>query len=89
MVDDIIPVMNKILSYDVVFTKEPEGGYTAVVPSLPGCVTFGKDLREVKKMVRDAIKLYLESLQEHKEGIPMNEKSFVESIDLELPTVHA
>ena len=38
------------LNYTVIFQKEPEGGYTAIVPSLPGCVTYGKDLEETKKM---------------------------------------
>ncbi len=52
---------SKILDYTVIFQKEPEGGYTAIVPELPGCVTYGKDLEEAKKMVKEAIELYLEA----------------------------
>lgn len=78
----------QVLKYTVIYTEEPEGGFTVVVPSLPGCVTYGKDLNEARKMIKDAIKLYLESLQKHKEPIPSKE-SFVGTIDLELPMVHA
>lgn len=63
----------KDLNYSVIFQKEPEGGYTVLVPSLPGCVTYGKTLEEAKKMAKEAIELYLESVKEHDEGLP-NEK---------------
>lgn len=64
------------LNYTVVFQKEPEGGYTAIVPSLVGCVTYDKDLEEAKKMVKEAIELYLECLREHNEDIPNQEEVF-------------
>jgi len=46
-------------------TEEPEGWYTVTVPMLPGCVTFGKNLGEAKRMAREAIELYIESLVAH------------------------
>jgi len=64
------------LNYTVVFQKEPEGGYTATVPVLPGCVTYGKDLEEAKKMAKEAIELYLESLKKHNEDIPSQQEVF-------------
>ncbi len=64
------------MNYTVIYQKEPEGGYTVIVPSLAGCVTYGKDLEEAKKMAREAIELYLESLKEHKEDIPYQEEVF-------------
>lgn len=78
-----------ILKYSVIYTPEPEGGFTVTVPSLPGCVTYGKDLNEAKKMAEDAINLYLESLQKHNEPIPQEENSFIGSINLEFPHPHA
>lgn len=63
-------------SYTAIFQKEPEGGYTVIVPSLPGCVTYGKNLEEAKKMAKEAIELYLESLKEHNENIPQQEEVF-------------
>jgi len=58
------------LSYRVLLRKEAEGGFTVTVPSLPGCVTFGKTLEESMSMAREAIELYIESLLAHGEEIP-------------------
>lgn len=63
-------------NYSVIFQKEPEGGYTVLVPSLPGCVTYGRTLEEAKKMAQEAIELYLESVKEHKEELPNQEEIF-------------
>lgn len=78
-------IKTRILKYTVIYTEEPEGGFTVIVPSLPGCVTYGKDLKEASEMVKEAINLYLESLKAHKEVIPMENKFFIGSIDLEFP----
>lgn len=43
-----------------VFEPSDEGGYTAYVPSLPGCLSEGDTLDEARENVRDAIALYLE-----------------------------
>ena len=59
----------KTVYYNIIFKPEPEGGFTVVVPSLPGCVTYGKDLEEAKGMAVDAIGGYLESLKKHGESI--------------------
>jgi len=72
----------KILNYTVVFQKEKEGGYTVFVPMLPGCVSYGKNLEVAKKMIKDAIKLYLESLIAHNEEIP-EENAFYSQINID------
>lgn len=82
-------IKKKLLKYTVIYTEEPEGGFTVTVPSLPGCVTYGKDLKEASEMAKEAIKLYLDSLKAHKESIPAGSKSFIGSIDLESPFTHA
>ncbi|MCK5044292.1 type II toxin-antitoxin system HicB family antitoxin [Candidatus Parcubacteria bacterium] len=74
--------MKKIFRYNVIFRPEPEGGFTVIVPSLSGCVTYGKDLGEAKKMATDAIKGYIISLKKHKEPIPTDEESFFTSIEI-------
>lgn len=58
------------LVYRIFLHKEPEGGFTVTVPSLPGCITYGETLEEAKQMAREAIELYIESLREHGEDIP-------------------
>ena len=63
----------KVLNYRILLRKEPEGGYTVIVPSLAGCVTYGRDIDDAIKMAKEAIALYLESLKAHGEPIPTEE----------------
>lgn len=53
--------------YNIMLRPEPEGGYTALVPALPGCVTYGRTVDEAREMVKDAISGYIASLRKHKE----------------------
>lgn len=39
--------------------KAPETGYWAEVPALPGCVTQGETLDEVRAMIQDAVNGWL------------------------------
>ncbi len=64
----------KTLSYRITLRKEPEGGYTVLVPALPGCVTCGKTVEEAIEMARDAITGYVESLIEDSEAVPTDEE---------------
>jgi predicted RNase H-like HicB family nuclease len=66
----------KVRTYRVWLTKEPEGGYTVTVPSLPGCITFGATVDEAVAMAREAIDLYIESLEAHGEVVPTEEATF-------------
>jgi len=79
----------KRLSYNVIFRPEPEGGFTVIVPSLPGCITYGKNLQEAKEMVVDAIKGYVMSLKKHKESIPNDKENFFSSVDIKGISVYA
>jgi antitoxin HicB len=67
----------KHLNYRILLRKEPEGGYTVVVPTLPGCVTFGETVDEAIAMAREAIELCIEDLLEKGEDIP-NEEGLLE-----------
>ncbi|MCR4405958.1 MAG: type II toxin-antitoxin system HicB family antitoxin [Anaerolineae bacterium] len=62
-----------VLNYRILLRKEPEGGYTVTVPSLPGCITYGDTIEEAIEMAKEAIELYIESLKEHGEEIPTEE----------------
>ena len=57
--------IQQMISYRILLKKEPEGGYTVTVPSLTGCVTYGKSIEEAIEMAKEAIELYLESLKSH------------------------
>lgn len=56
--------------YQVVLTPEEEGGYSVSVPELPGCTSQGGTREEALEMIREAIELYLESLEAHGDPIP-------------------
>lgn len=64
-----------LLSYRILLREEPEGSYTVTVPALPGCITFGEDIKEAIAMAKEAIELYLESLVAHSEPIPTEENT--------------
>ena len=59
--------------FNLVLRPEPEGGFTAIVPVLPGCVTYGRTLCEAKSMAKDAISAYIESLKKRNSPIPAGE----------------
>ncbi len=58
-----------IASYTVHFIPAEEGGYTVEVPALEGCATEGDTFEEAEQNAREAISLYLESLQHR--GLPL------------------
>ena len=74
--------MLKNLHYNLIIRPESEGGFTVLVPALPGCVTYGKNLEEAREMAKDAISAYLKSVKKHKGDIQHDEKSLVTSIDV-------
>jgi len=49
------------------------GGYTVTVPLLPGCISEGDTKEEALTNIREAIELYVESLQADWEPIPSEE----------------
>jgi antitoxin HicB len=60
-------------TYTVILEPDPEaGGYTVLVPALPGCVTEGTTPEEALANAREAISLTLEDLAAHGEPIPLD-----------------
>ena len=49
--------------YKAIFDPQEEGGYTVTVPALPGCISEGDTYEEALANIKEAIDLYLESLQ--------------------------
>lgn len=44
----------------IILEKSEEGGFTAYVPSLPGCISEGNTEEEAIKNIQEAVELYLE-----------------------------
>lgn len=61
-------------SYTVIYEADPDGGFVASVPALPGCYSQGDTLADTKKNIVEAIKLYLETLQDDDVTLPIEHK---------------
>jgi len=73
------------LQYRILLRKEPEGGYTVIVPSLPGCVTYGETVDEAIAMAREAIELYIEGMLARGEEVPTEEGLLEYTLTVEVP----
>ena len=72
------------LKYRVIIKKDPEEGvYIASVPTLPGCNTFGKSVEEAVEMAKEAIEVYIETLQDLGKEIPTEEGTFEYTVVVE------
>ena len=58
------------MKYRVLLEQDEDGIYVAQVPALPGCISQGKTRDEVLQNIREAIELYIESLEAHNEPVP-------------------
>ena len=52
------------MKLQVVLEPSDEGGFTASVPSLPGCISEGDTRDEALRNIREAIELYLEPIDD-------------------------
>ena len=58
------------MKYRIVLEQDEDGVFLAECPSLPGCISQGKNRDEALKNIKDAIQGYIESLRKHNEPIP-------------------
>lgn len=58
------------MKLQIILEPSEDGGYTAVVPSLPGCISEGDTKEEAIKNIREAIELYLEPIEDDNEYNP-------------------
>lgn len=58
------------MKYRVLIDQDEDGAFVAEVPSLPGCVSQGSTREEALTGIREAIALYVESLEAHGEPVP-------------------
>jgi predicted RNase H-like HicB family nuclease len=48
----------------VLVHSDPDGGYWAEVPAIPGCMTQGETMAELRANLREAVSACMEILQE-------------------------
>jgi antitoxin HicB len=70
MVGDYRRVGNVMYRVPLVFTPQPEGGYTVTSPVLPELLTEGDTLEEAYANVRDAFEAVVELYGEHGRPLP-------------------
>ncbi len=58
------------MKYRVLIEQDEDGVYVAEAPTLPGCISQGETREEAIENVREAIAVYLESLEAHHEPVP-------------------
>lgn len=68
--------------YKVIFEPQEEGGYAVTVPALPGCISEGDTYDEALANIKEAVALYLESLQA--DGLPIPEENHL-IVEIEAP----
>jgi predicted RNase H-like HicB family nuclease len=63
--------MMKTLRYKIMLRKEEDGTYTVIVPSLPGCLTFGRTVEEALAMAKEAIEGFIACMIARGEEVPV------------------
>ena len=67
------------MRFTVVLEQEPDKGFVASVPALPGCVSQGDTREDALQNIREAIELYVEDCRESGDPIPSESgREFVE-----------
>lgn len=49
--------------FKILLEPSEDGGYTATVPALPGCISEGETIDQAMDNIREAIELYLEPIE--------------------------
>ena len=62
------------MNIKVIMEPSDEGGYTVIVPALPGCISEGNTKAEALKNVHEAIELYLEPIDDDATFAPNSEQ---------------
>jgi predicted RNase H-like HicB family nuclease len=60
--------------FDVVIIEDETGGYVAFVPALPGCHTQGDTLEKLMNNAKEAIDLYIETLEKEEKQDLLQQK---------------
>ena len=70
------------LRYTVILEEGREGGFVAICPALPGCVSQGNSRQEALGNIREAVEVYIEALLE--DGLPVPVEEGRETVEIEV-----
>jgi predicted RNase H-like HicB family nuclease len=57
------------MRYAIIIEKGDQN-FSAYVPDLPGCVSTGKTIEEVKRNIREAVEFHLDGMRDDGQPIP-------------------
>jgi predicted RNase H-like HicB family nuclease len=69
------------VKYRAIIAQDEDGFYIAEVPALPGCLSQGQTRDEAILNIKEAIAVYLESLEAHDEPIPPSIQEEIVEVD--------
>jgi len=69
------------MKYAVIYETGSDGGYSAYVPDLPGCVAAASTLAETRELMEEAIEFHIEGMRLHGEAVP-NPSSVAEMLEI-------
>lgn len=70
-------LIHKVYQYTAIFEPDKQGGFTVIIPVLPGCISEGDTFEEALKNIKEAASLYIEVAQERRQKIPTEEQSII------------
>lgn len=62
----------------VLLNSDEDGYFVVEVPSLPGCISQGKTREEALENIQEAIELYIQTLIEDGEPVPVDRYEMVQ-----------
>ena len=65
------------MNLKIIFEPSEEGGHTAIVPALPGCISEGESKDDALRNIREAIDLYLEPSRENTRFTVKSERGII------------
>lgn len=68
----------RVLNYRVILVPEEDGGYTAKVPAITGCITYGDTVEDALAMAKDAIEGCIEVLVDEGQPVPPDDTHTLE-----------
>lgn len=61
------------MKLQIVLEPSEDGGFTATVPALPGCISEGETREEALRNIEEAVLLYLEPIEDDQRHGPNSE----------------
>lgn len=77
-----------MLTYNVELKPQEKGGYTVIVPALPGCISEGDTMEEALDNIKDAVDGYIRALVKHQRAVPVEFSEFRQIEVFKKPVKH-